>query len=113
VLTNTKHARDLVINPLLQIYPGRAMTCVFDPAKALCQLRNGATDTRRTPDQDNCRPNCQNIAYTDRDIADLRARLIELQKLTGDHLAPSPRWRRERAERDRLIGILRDHDHGK
>ena len=113
VLTNTKHARDLITNPLLQIYPGRAMTCVFDPAKALCQLRNDTTDTRRTPDQDDCRPNCQNIAYTDRDIADLRARLGELRELTGDHLSPSPRWHRERAERDRLVAILRDHDHEK
>ncbi|MFG1710570.1 hypothetical protein ACFLIM_46130 [Nonomuraea sp. M3C6] len=29
---------DLLNNPLLQIHPGRAMVCVFDPDKALCQL---------------------------------------------------------------------------
>jgi hypothetical protein len=51
VLTNIKHARDVVANPLLQIYPGRAMTCVFDPAKALCQLHTADGDVRRTPDR--------------------------------------------------------------
>lgn len=91
VLNNIRHARDVVANPLLQIYPGRAMTCVFDPAKALCQLHSTGSDVRRTPDQDDCRPNCQNIAYTDRDIADLNARLAELQDLTADHLSPQRR----------------------
>ncbi len=113
VLTDIKHARDLVANPLLQIYPGRAMTCVFDPAKALCQLHTSDGDVRRTPDQDDCRPNCQNVAYTDRNIADLRARAAKLQELTADNQPPSPRWQRDRAERDRLSKILRDHDRRK
>ncbi len=89
------------------------MTCVFDPAKALCQLQTSEGDVRRTPDQDDCRPNCQNIAYTNRDITDLRDRLAELQELTADRLAPSPRWQRHRAERDRLTAILFRHDRRK
>ena len=113
VLTNPKYAHDLVTNPLLQIFPGRAMTCVFDPAKALCQLRPAEDDVRRTPDQDDCRPTCQNIAYTDRNIAEVRQHAAQLQDLVEDHLAPSLRHHRERAELDRLRAIIRRHDHGK
>ncbi len=113
VLTNPKHAHDLVTNPLLQIFPGRGMTCVFDPTKALCQLRPAEHDVRRTPDQDDCRPTCQNIAYTDRNIADIRRHAAQLHDLVNDHLAPSPRHHRERAELDRLRAIIRHHDHGK
>lgn len=87
------------------------MTCVFDPAKALCQMRSGEGDIRRTPDQDDCRPNCQNIAYTDRDVAQLHGRAKQLRELTDDRLAPSIRNHRERAELDRIDAIVRQHDH--
>jgi hypothetical protein len=89
------------------------MTCVFDPAKALCHLRPAEDDVRRTPDQDDCRPTCQNIAYTDRNIAEVRRHAAQLQDLVNDHLAPSLRHHRERAELDRLRAIIRRHDHGK
>lgn len=89
------------------------MTCVFDPAKALCQLRPADDDVRRTPDQDDCRPTCRNIAYTDRDIAAVRHRAAQLHTLANDHLAPSIRHHRERAELDRLRAAIRRHDHRK
>lgn len=113
VLTSNRHVHDLVTNPLLQIYPGRAMTCVFDPAKALCQLRPAASDTRRTPDQDDCRPSCRNLAFTDRDILAVRRQASELRAVVDDRLAPSLRHHRERAELDRLHKIIRQHEHGK
>ncbi|MBO0823795.1 MAG: hypothetical protein J2P27_08050 [Actinobacteria bacterium] len=111
VLTNTKQAKDMLANPLLQIYPGRAMTCVLDPAKALCQLSGAEGSTRHTPDQHDCRPNCQNIAYTDRDIGQLKTRAQELHKIVDDPLAPSIRHQRERHELDRISGIIRRHEH--
>jgi hypothetical protein len=111
VLTNIRQAHDMLTNPLLQIYPGRAMTCVFDPAKALCQQRLGAADdSGTTPDLDDCRTTCQNIAYTDRDIRQLHQRAARLQDLLGDFLAPSPRHARIRAERDRLRELIRNHE---
>jgi integrase len=113
VLTSSRHVRDLVSNPLLQIYPGRAITCVFDPAKALCHLLPAADDTRRTPDQDDCRPNCRNVAFTDRDIVDVRRQATNLRTAVEDRLAPSLRHHRERAELERLRTIIRRHDHGK
>jgi hypothetical protein len=112
VLANHNQARDMLTNPLLQIYPGRAMTCVFDQTKALCQIRSTEGDVRVTPDQDDCRPNCRNIAYTDRDIAQLRTQADQLQDVLGDFLAPSPRHRRLRAELDRLHHLIRDHEQG-
>ncbi|WP_404870012.1 hypothetical protein ACI1MP_31045 [Kitasatospora griseola] len=113
VLTNPKQARDLVANPLLQIYPGRAMTCVHDAAKALCRVFTTQGSTRQTPDQDDCRPTCQNIAYTDRDIAERETRARELRFLTADVLAPSPRHQRERAELQALQSIIDTHHRGR
>ena len=110
VLTNIRQARDMLTNPLLQIYPGRAMTCVFDQTKALCQRRSAADESGTTPDLDDCRTTCQNIAYTDRDIRQLHQRAGRLQDLLGDFLAPSPRHARIRAERDRLHALIRDHE---
>jgi len=110
VLTNIRQARDLLTNPLLQIYPGRAVTCVFDPAKALCQQHRAADHSGTTPDLDDCRTTCQNIAYTDRDIQQLRQWGVRLHELLGDFLAPSPRHARIRAERDRLRELIRNHE---
>lgn len=109
VLANTQQAHDLLANPLLQIYPGRAMTCVFDQTKALCQLRSTDNDQRVTPDQDDCRPNCHNIAYTDRDIATLRTHAAELEDLLANSLAPSPRQHRTRTELTRLRHLIHHH----
>jgi hypothetical protein len=48
VLTNIKHARDVVANPLLQIYPGRAMTsCSTQPRR--CVNSTPATVTCAAP----------------------------------------------------------------
>jgi hypothetical protein len=103
----------MLANPLLQIYPGKAMTCVFDQAKALCQLRSAEGDVRVTPDQDDCRTNCRNIAYTERDISQLRAQRAELLELLDDgFLAPSPRHSRIRAELERLHRLIRAHEQG-
>jgi hypothetical protein len=112
VLPSLRQARDLLANPLLQIYPGKAMTCVFDQAKALCQLRSTEGDVRATPDQDDCRPNCQNIAYTERDINTIRTNAVELRDLLDDFLAPSPRHARVRAELDRLHRLINAHENG-
>jgi len=110
VLTTVGQAHDLLANTELQIYPGRAMTCVFDAAKAPCQLRRSQDDTARTPDQDDCRPTtCQNIAYTDRDIAELEVQAAELQAVIDDPLAPSIRKRRDRHELARIRKIITDH----
>ncbi|NKY29915.1 hypothetical protein [Nocardia gamkensis] len=109
VLSTGKQARDLVNNPLLQIFHGKGMTCVFDPAQAACQLRGTADDPMVTPDIDDCRPRCPNIARTGRDIAEIRKRRDELAEIVADPLAPPIRHRREQHELDRLDTILENH----
>ena len=109
VLTSDKQARDLLGNPLLQIYHGDGMTCVFNPHEAACQLRGTTDDPLVTPDIDDCRPRCLNIARTDRDIAKIRARRSELQEVVNDTLAPPIRRQREQQELHRLNAILEKH----
>ncbi|MET8428808.1 hypothetical protein [Nocardia sp. NPDC004860] len=109
VLTSRKQARDLLGNPLLQIFHGHAMTCVFDPHQAACQLRVTTEDPMVTPDIGDCRPRCPNIARTDRDIAEIRTRRDELAEIVADPLAPPIRHHREQHELDRLDTILENH----
>lgn len=110
MLTSTRQARDLLANPALQIYPGAGMTCVFDREKAKCRLLSGGDDTKRTPDLEDCRPGCANIARTDGNIAHIRWRAAELEAIVADPLSPEPRRERERHELARLQDILEQHD---
>lgn len=109
ILTTSRQVHDLLANPALQIYPGTGMTCVFDPAKAKCHLAKGDEDNRRTPDLGDCRPGCQNIARTDRDIEHVHQQITELTELVEDPLSPAPRHERERRELVRLRSILDEH----
>lgn len=88
------------------------MTCVFSPATAACQLRGSADDPIFTPDTDDCRPRCRNIARTDRDIADIQQRADELAQIVNDPLARPIRHAREQQELGRLRAIIDDHQRG-
>ncbi|MFD5063822.1 hypothetical protein [Streptomyces sp. NPDC058394] len=110
VLAKESQARDLIGNPLLQIHHGEGMTCVFNPATAACQLRGAIDDPMVTPDTDDCRPKCPNIARTDRDILHVRQRAAEFAAIVDDPLAPSIRHQRERHELARLEAIINAHE---
>lgn len=110
VLTTRRDTQTLLGNPDVQIYPGIGMTCVLDPQRAACRIQRDQNDTRRTPDLSDCRPNCANIARTDRDIAVLQNQVTQLTTLVQDPLAPGPRVARERHELQRLKTII-DHHH--
>jgi len=105
-----RDATVLMANPELQIFPGKGMTCVLDPAKAACRLAGDEHGTQRTPDIDDCRPHCANIARTDRDIDHLRVTANQLHDLVHDPLAPPIRHAREQHELDRLTRIITSHD---
>jgi integrase len=112
VLTTDRQARDLVGNPLLQIHHGEGMTCVLNPPTAACQLRGAPDDPLVTPDTDNCRPHCLNLAHTDRDIEHRKQQAAELELIVDDPLAPPIRHERERHELQRLRKIIADHEQG-
>ncbi|WP_234360865.1 hypothetical protein [Streptomyces europaeiscabiei] len=111
VLRTKRHANAMLTNPDLQIFPGKGMTCVLDPKRAACRLRSEEDGTRRTPDLDDCRPNCVNIARTDRDIEHVHVQIERLRPLVDDPLAPAFRHAREQHELDRLERIVTAHDH--
>ncbi|MFE3206362.1 hypothetical protein [Embleya sp. NPDC059237] len=113
VLTSTQQARDLVGNPLLQIHHGDGMTCVLNPLQAACQLRGDRDDPQVTPDQDDCRPTCPNLARTDRDILQIQVRVAELAEIVADPLAPPIRHGREQRELHRLQAVIVDHTSGR
>lgn len=96
--------------PDLQVFHGRAMTCVFDRTKSLCELRAWGDDPRRTPDLEDCYAACQNIARTDRDIQQVRLQLEELQTDADDPLAPEPRRIRAQTLVSRTQAIIEAHD---
>ena len=112
VLKTTRAARDLLGNPLLQIHHGEGMTCVFNPATAACQLRGTTDDPMVTPDIDDCRPRCPNIARTDRDIETVKRRAVTLAEIVADPLAPPIRNERERRELEHLHRIIQAHGRG-
>lgn len=112
VLTTHRDTQTLLGNPDVQIYPGIGLTCVLDPQRAACRIQRDENDTRHTPDLSDCRPNCANIARTDRDIAVLQNQAAQLATLVQDPLAPGPRTARERHELQRLQTIIDNHHAG-
>lgn len=112
VLRHSRDAAAMLANPDLQIFPGKGMTCVLDPAKAACRLAGDDHGTRRTPDITDCRPTCANIARTDHDIDYLRSQAAQLQDTVDDPLAPPIRHAREQHELARLNQIITNHEHG-
>jgi hypothetical protein len=110
VLTSKRQTRDLLANPLLQVIHGEGMTCVFDATKAACQLRGARDDPLVTPDIDDCRPGCSNLARTDRDMSAVRAYRDRLAVIVGDSAAPPLRHQREQRELARIEAIIEDHD---
>jgi hypothetical protein len=109
-LRTNREAATLLANPDLQIFTGKGMTCVRDPARAACRVATDERGARRTPDIDDCRPSCANIARTDRDIYVLRQQAARLCVLVNDPAAPPVRHDRERHELARLEHLIaRDH----
>lgn len=109
IVHTARQARQLIADPALQVFPGHGMHCVFNPATALCQLRDG-NDHRATPDVEDCQPRCPNIARTDADIAVLRADLDHLDRILNGPLAPAPRHARDQTRADRLRVLVARHD---
>jgi hypothetical protein len=109
VVHTTRQARNLLADPALQVFPGHGMHCVFNQTTALCQLRDG-NDDRLTPDVEDCRPRCPNIARTGADVAILRADLRRLEQALDDPLAPAPRHARDQARAERLRAVIARHD---
>lgn len=86
------------------------MTCVFNAATALCELLPTTDDAQHTPDADDCRPACRNIARTDANIAEVRAEATELRVLVDAPACPPIRHAREQHRLDHLDKIIAEHE---
>ncbi len=113
VVTNGERARKLLTDRRLQIFHGEGMTCVFRQETAACERRPALGDPEATPDTDDCRPHCPNLARTDRDIGSLRTQAAELEEIVADPLAPPIRHRRDLHRLQRFHTIIDTHETGK
>jgi integrase len=92
------------------VFPGRFVTCVFNPDKALCLRPSG---DRHGPVLPDCRPlDCRNVALTPSNLAAWREQLARLDQALApaDVLAPYLRHRLTE-QRDRVARFLAEHDH--
>jgi len=110
VIRSGRQARHILANPSLQVYPGKGMTCVFTAATALCQLSVSGDDATQTPDVDDCKPRCRNIARTDTDIETVREEAASLRQIISDQASPPIRLARERARLEHLGNIISRHE---
>ncbi|NDV06705.1 integrase [Rhodococcus sp. IEGM 248] len=102
-LTSAAQANTALSNPDLQIHHGALLTCVWRPETAACQA---PTNDENGPVWARCRLNCSNIAYTERDITELRNHVTKLRTDLDLQVLPLPLHRRlhERlTEHDRAI----------
>lgn len=104
-------ARRLLNSRELQVIQGDALSCVFDPDRALCMKETDRGSTE-APNLGACNSSCTNIARTDRDIVELERRASHLKAIISDPLCPPIRHAREEAELDRIVAIIGRHKEG-
>ncbi len=93
------------------IHHGEGMTCVWRAETAACRnakLAQGLP-ANDAPDEAECQSACQNLAYTDRDIIQLRERLAALETGAADVLSPRPLRDRAASQAARVRRILDRH----
>ncbi|MFG2440795.1 hypothetical protein [Streptomyces sp. NPDC048508] len=94
------------------IHHGDAMTCVHRVETAECRKEKLALGLAvdSGPHESFCRSSCGNLIYTDRDIAQLRAKLSARDAEAHDPLAPQPRRARAAALAAQARAIIEAHE---
>ncbi|MEA5456793.1 hypothetical protein SPF06_18880 [Sinomonas sp. JGH33] len=98
-----RQADKLLKDPVLQVFKGDGIHCVFDLLSALC------TREADGPNLGACQSACTNIARTDTDILEVKATRAQVCE---DRFAPPIRYERGRQITDRLTRIIHDHEDG-
>jgi hypothetical protein len=109
VVRTARETRTLLANPDLQI-PRARHDLRPGPAARRCKRSNDESSQHRTPDLDDCRPTCVNIAPHRPRHSVNREQVAQLRQVLEDPLAPPIRRTRERHELARLERILTDHE---
>jgi hypothetical protein len=92
------------------VFPGKFVTCVFNPDKAMC-LRPKATQHRPAPND--CKPlACRNVALTPANLAAWHEHLARVDRAleSVEVLAPYLRYQLEQ-QRDQITRFLAENDH--
>ncbi|MFF2411684.1 hypothetical protein [Streptomyces sp. NPDC058092] len=111
VVTGVRNVERILEQADPAIHHGQGMTCVWRAATAACRkakLTLGLPGAD-APDEAECRSTCANLAYTDRDIAELQRELVLLQADAADPLAPQPRRDRAAAQAAQHLTIIERH----
>jgi integrase len=111
-LTQVRNVDRLLASADPAIYHGEGMTCVWRPETALCRKTriDQGLPHNDVPEQSECRRSCTNLAYTDRDIVQLRDRHQALTAAATDQLAPQPLRDRASAIAGQLGAVLDRHE---
>lgn len=86
-VTTKSQINNALSNPDLQIHHGAVVTCVFRRATAACLE---PADSSAEPSWSRCRLGCVNAARTDRDAANLRQHMEDLQRDLATLEVPEP-----------------------
>lgn len=112
VVTGARNAERLLTRADPNVHHGQGMTCVWTKETAACRkaaLAAGLPDADG-PDHAQCRTACVNLAYTDRDVQQLRDRLRALDAHAGDLLAPQPLRDRAAAQAAMVRVVIDQHE---
>ncbi|MEU7015899.1 integrase [Streptomyces sp. NPDC046385] len=114
VVAGVRNAERLLEQADPAVHHGQGMTCVWRAATAACRKAKLALGLpgADAPDEADCRSTCSNLAYTDRDIAELQQELVQLQADVADPLAPQPRRDRAAAQAAQHLTIIGRHRGG-
>ena len=111
VVAGVRNAERLLEQADPAVHHGQGMTCVWRATTAACRNAKLALGLpgADAPDESECRSSCANLAYTDRDIAELQQELVILQADATDPLAPQPRRDRAAARAAQHLTIIERH----
>jgi integrase len=111
-ITQVRNVQRILASADPAIYHGEGMTCVWRPETALCRRAriDQGLPHNDIPEQSECRNSCTNLAYTDRDMAQLHDRHQVLTAAATNSLAPQPLRDRARAIADQLDAIIDRHE---
>jgi integrase len=110
-VTHVRNVQRLLDSADPRIHHGEAMTCVWRAETAACRKAKIAQGLPAddVPDETECRTTCQNLAWTDRGISQLRDRLATLEANAADPLVPRPLRDRAAAQATRAQDIIARH----
>lgn len=94
------------------IHHGDAMTCVYRPETAACRTAriDEGLPLDDGPVESECQSGCLNLAYTDRDIHQLRERAAALDAAAADSTAPAPLRDRARSQGQQARSFIARHE---